>query len=235
LPYGLGKNPGAAHVIVVAVYAGHHCMPQAERSDRLSHAPRLVPVNRLGTPFRHRTEAATPGADIAQQHEGRGVMVPAFSNIRTLRRLAHRMQSQPARQLLQIMKVVAHRSLGLEPRRLRAVDAWAKVNLDELGRGRHDVHRFYQLTILPVGRVATSVTFDPLTGSASASPLATPPPRWKSAPSRERCSRQPSDAPAESPRTCRRCVRWPRGNAGYARRCAGRRGAPARSRRHASA
>jgi len=100
-------------------------------------ASRFVPVNRFRTPLRHRAKTAAPGADIAQQHEGRGVMVPAFSNVRTLRRLAHRMQPKPARQLLQVMEVVARWSLRLEPRGLGARDPGADFNLDELRRGGH--------------------------------------------------------------------------------------------------
>jgi hypothetical protein len=54
------------------------------------------------------------------------------------------MQAKPARQLLQVMKVVATRSLGPEPRRLWDGDPGAEVNLDKLGRGGHDEARFYQ-------------------------------------------------------------------------------------------
>ena len=87
-------------------------MTQPQRGDGFGHAARLVPVNRSRTPLGHRAKAAMPRADIAQQHEGRGVMVPAFANIRTLRRLANRMQPKPARQFLKVMKVVAHRELS---------------------------------------------------------------------------------------------------------------------------
>jgi len=63
-------------------------------------------------------------------------MVPAFSDIRTLRRLAYGVQPQSSRQLFQIVKVVADRSLGLEPCRLRTADLGADVNLDEFGKMR---------------------------------------------------------------------------------------------------
>ena len=42
-------------------------------------------------------------------------MVPAFANVRALGRLAHGVQAKAAGKLLQVMKVVADRSLGLEP------------------------------------------------------------------------------------------------------------------------
>src|ERR1035441_6379281 len=138
LPDGFGKNLRAAHVVIVAIYAGHYCMTQAKRSDGFGDAPRFVPVNRLGASLGHRAKPAAPRADIAQQHEGGSVMVPAFSDIGTLRRLADRMQPQPAGQFLQVVKIVAYRSLGFEPRRLRTADRGAEVNLDELGRGGHD-------------------------------------------------------------------------------------------------
>src|SRR3981081_3943217 len=113
-------------------------MPQAERGDGFGHAPWLGPVNRFGTSLGDRAKAAAPRADIAEQHEGRGVMVPAFSDIRALRRLANGMQAKAAGQLLQVVKVLAHRSPGLEPRGLRAQKPGAEFNLDELGSGRHD-------------------------------------------------------------------------------------------------
>ena len=108
-------------------------------------------------------------------------MVPAFSNVGTLRRLANGMQPQAARELLQIVKVVPSGSSGLEPRGLRAPNPGAEVDLDELGSGGHDEASFYQFA-----GCDTTVTLDPGVASASASHLATPPPRSKSVPSRER-------------------------------------------------
>jgi hypothetical protein len=66
-------------------------------------------------------------------------MVPAFADIRTLGRLAYSMEAQAAREFLQIMKVIADGSFGLKPSRLWAADDGAKVDLNQLGRGRHVV------------------------------------------------------------------------------------------------
>src|SRR2546423_10845238 len=115
---------------------------QPKHTHRLSHPPRLVPINRLRTPLRHRAKSASPRADIAQQHERRSLVIPAFANIRTLRRLAYRMQSESARQLLEIVKVIADRSFSAKPLRLWLPDKRTKLDLHELRRSCHRLLQF---------------------------------------------------------------------------------------------
>ena len=81
--------------------------------------PRLVEIDGLRTSLRHGAEAAAPRAQIAQQHERRGAMVPALADIGAVRRLANRMQVQLARQRLQVVIVLAHGRARLQPVRLR--------------------------------------------------------------------------------------------------------------------
>jgi hypothetical protein len=64
-------------------------------------------------------------------------MIPALADIRTLRRLADRVQSQTSGELLEIVEIVADGSLRPEPIRLGLPDGWSEFDLDELGRGRH--------------------------------------------------------------------------------------------------
>ena len=101
---GFGENARAAQVVVIAIHAGDDRVLQAKSSDGFGHAARLVPLNGAGLAFGHSAKTAAPGADIAQQHEGGGAMVPALADIGTLRRLANRVQSQAAGQFLEIVK-----------------------------------------------------------------------------------------------------------------------------------
>ena len=82
---GFGENPCAADVVIVAVHAGDDGVLEPEGGYGFRDAARFIPVNRLGTPLRHRAKSAASGADIAEQHECRGLMIPAFPDVRTLR------------------------------------------------------------------------------------------------------------------------------------------------------
>ena len=61
----------------------------------------------------------------------------AFDRSVDAERYVNGMQTKPPRQLLQIVEVVAHRSLGPQPLRLGRTHGCAKLNLNELGRSRH--------------------------------------------------------------------------------------------------
>ncbi len=89
---GLGENLCATHVVVIPIYAGDNGVLQPQCSHSFSDAPGLVPVQRFRSALGHRTEPAAPGTEIAQQHEGCGLMVPALANVRALRRFTDRMQ-----------------------------------------------------------------------------------------------------------------------------------------------
>ncbi len=119
---GLSENARAAQVVVVAIHAGHDRMLEAESCDRFGNPARFVPLNRTGLAFGDGAKSAAPGTNISQQHESRGALIPALSDVGTLRRFAHRVQAQPAGQFLQIVKVFAHRSFGSEPVRLGLPD-----------------------------------------------------------------------------------------------------------------
>ena len=104
---GLGENSSAADVVIVAVHAGHDRVFQSQRGYRFGDAAWFVPVDGLGPALGHSAEAATPRADIAEKHEGCGFVVPAFANVRALRRLAYGVQAESTGQLFQVMEVVA--------------------------------------------------------------------------------------------------------------------------------
>src|SRR5581483_1872975 len=90
----LGKPLSPADVVVVPIYAGYYGMLEAKPGNGLCDAARLIPINRPGLAFGYGAKTAAPGADVAQQHECRGAVIPALANVRTLGGLAHRVQSQ---------------------------------------------------------------------------------------------------------------------------------------------
>ena len=60
------KNLCAPMIVIIAVHAGNHGMFDPKRGNGVRYTPRLVPVNRLRTPFRHRAKSAASRANIAQ-------------------------------------------------------------------------------------------------------------------------------------------------------------------------
>ena len=82
---------------------------------RQGHATRLVVINGLGPALGHGAEAAAPGAQVTQHHEGRGLLVPALADVGALRALADGVQVQIAGQLLQVVEDLAAGRAGLEP------------------------------------------------------------------------------------------------------------------------
>ena len=65
--------------------------------------------------FLNGAEAAAPGAEVPQKHEGGSPLVPTFADIRTGGALADGVQAKPLDQVLQLAVVVAHRGRGFEP------------------------------------------------------------------------------------------------------------------------
>src|SRR5437660_11980255 len=98
------KDTGSAYVVVVSVNAGYDGMPDAERGHRFRDSARLFVIDGLRLALGNRTKAAAPRADIAEQHEGRGAVVPALADVRTLCRLTNGVQSESACQFLELVK-----------------------------------------------------------------------------------------------------------------------------------
>jgi hypothetical protein len=65
-------------------------MLEPERGDRFRDAPWFIPLDGARLPLGYGTKAATPGANITQEHESGGAVIPALPNIGTLSRLAYR-------------------------------------------------------------------------------------------------------------------------------------------------
>src|SRR5580704_2464348 len=139
LANGLGENSGATDVVIVTIHAGHNGVLQTQRGHSFSHAARFVPVDRLGPALRHGAESAAPGADVTQQHESRGLVIPALADVGALGRLADGVQPQPARQLLEVVKVLSNRRFGSEPVGFWHPQRRPQVDLNQL---RTSCHRF---------------------------------------------------------------------------------------------
>src|SRR5689334_11931618 len=104
-------------------------MAQAKRCYGLGHASWLFPVDCLRLALGNRAEAAGARADIPQKHERGRTVVPALADVRALRGLANRVQTQPASQLLKIVEVVPDRGLGAQPFRLGLADRQRQIDL----------------------------------------------------------------------------------------------------------
>src|SRR5262249_21278217 len=71
-----------------------------------------------GPTVRDRAVGAISRADIPQDHEGRGPMLPALSNVGAPRFLAHRVKVEIPHELLELQVAGAARRSNFEPRRL---------------------------------------------------------------------------------------------------------------------
>ena len=114
----LGEGPGPKIREVVAVDAGDHQMLQVHDLGGFRHTARLCRVVLGRAAMRHGAVGAVSGADIAQNHEGRGAMLPALANVGAVGLFADRIQLEFAHELLDPEVVTAARGFDLQPTRL---------------------------------------------------------------------------------------------------------------------
>src|ERR1019366_8303554 len=91
------RHPGTRRRISVIVSAKTRAPPMLS-SSRLT----LVTTANFSPSF----STAAAGTQVAQQHEGRGAMVPALADVGTMRRLADGVQLQVARQGLKVVVIL---------------------------------------------------------------------------------------------------------------------------------
>src|SRR5688500_5398202 len=77
----------------------------------------LQRVERLRGPVRHGAVGAVPGADVAQNHEGGGLVLPALPNVGAPSLLAHRVEAELTHQGLHLDVVRAAWRLHFKPAR----------------------------------------------------------------------------------------------------------------------
>ena len=130
------KALGGAEIVVVAVDAGDDGVGEAKLGDCVGHAARLVEVDGFGLALGHGAEAAAARAEVAEHHEGGGLLVPALADVGALGALADGVEVEVAGELLEVVEGLAAGRSGLEPLRLADRLARREVDLDEFGGGR---------------------------------------------------------------------------------------------------
>src|SRR4051794_15255635 len=113
------KYPGSTNVVIIAVHTGYNGMFQAECLDCFCDSAGFIEIDRLRTSLRNRTEPTPPCTQVSEQHECRGLVIPALPDVRALCRLAHSVQPKASGEFLEIVIVVPHRGADFHPLRLR--------------------------------------------------------------------------------------------------------------------
>src|ERR1700677_3089560 len=106
--------------LVIAVHGSHHCVTQPHPLHSFGHSLRLVFLRwaeRLSA--WHRAESARSRADVAQNHECRRAMLPAFTHIRATSALAYRVQVECAHDPLEFLVIRPAEVLHAQPGRPR--------------------------------------------------------------------------------------------------------------------
>ena len=112
---GQGEQFRAAIVAVVAIDAGDHGEAQTHGGDGFGDAARLVVIHRQRRAFLHGAEAAAARADVAQNHERGGAVVPAFAHVGAGGAFADGVQAEAVDQRFQIAIVLADGRGGAQP------------------------------------------------------------------------------------------------------------------------
>jgi hypothetical protein len=142
----------AAVAQVVAVDAGHHHVLQAHVGDGVGQVDRFLRIRRLGPAVGDVAERTAAGADLAEDHEGRGAVAEALMDVRAAGFLAHGHQAVLAQLGLELGDRIARGDAHADPRRLaqhrrvcelhrRAVDLVAAELFGARGHGGGLQHR----------------------------------------------------------------------------------------------
>jgi hypothetical protein len=115
LPDRLGERPRSEVGQIIAVDGGEDDVLQPHRRRRLRDALRLRGIELRRPAMGHGAVGAVPSTDVAQDHEGRGAVLPALADVRAVRFLADRVEVEVAHELLEAQVVRASGRLHLEP------------------------------------------------------------------------------------------------------------------------
>ena len=117
---GARENCGAAVGLIVAIHRRDHGVAQAHSLDGFGHALRLVFIGRAERlAARHGAKAARARADIAENHEGRGAVLPALAHVGAARAFADGVQVERAHDALQLLIIFAAEESHAQPGRAR--------------------------------------------------------------------------------------------------------------------
>ena len=141
------EDGGAAVLQVVAIDRRDDDVVQLELLDRVGHPLGLLRVHRSWASVRHRAVGAGACADVAQDHEGRGPVIPALADVRASRFLAHGVQVE-----------VAHDRLESQVARRPGRPDFQPVGFRQPGllRGREGDHAGHSLNYIGSSRVHTN-------------------------------------------------------------------------------
>jgi hypothetical protein len=106
--YDHGEGAGATDEIVVSIDAGDDCVLKAENGYGFGYAAWLVEIDGLGTAFGNSAETAAAGAEIAEHHESRGFVVPAFADVGAVGAFADSVEIEGAGEALEVVEILAH-------------------------------------------------------------------------------------------------------------------------------
>src|SRR5215211_4222670 len=112
---GGGEDRGPAVLQLVTVHARYDGVLEAHLSGSVGDAARFVEVELGGLACEDGAEAAGAGADVAQDHEGRGAVVPALADVRAARLLADGVEVEAAHGLSYIAVALSHGRPGFKP------------------------------------------------------------------------------------------------------------------------
>src|SRR5262245_13863983 len=93
-------------------------MPKRHPLDGIRNARRFCEIELVRFAIRNRAIRARARADVAENHEGRGAMVPALADVRTPRLLTDGVELQLLHYAFETQIVLRTRRAHLEPRRL---------------------------------------------------------------------------------------------------------------------
>src|SRR5439155_9137137 len=145
MPYGPGKDCRPTVFQLVAVDGGDDGVLQAHALNRLRDAHWLAQVEHTRPAGLHGAEAASPGAGVAQDHEGGGACLPALADVGTTRLLTDGVQLEPAHDVLELGVVRAAGKPDPQPFGSAGIDGHHRIALRaavELDGG--DVSHCYQ-------------------------------------------------------------------------------------------
>ena len=107
--------------------------------------------NACGRAVGHRAVGAVPGADVAQDHEGGGLVLPALADVGAAGLLAHRVEAELPHHGLDVRVVGPAGRLDLEPRRLaggrRDRRGWRRRRARPVPAGQLDQRNCHSLTL----------------------------------------------------------------------------------------
>ena len=115
----VGEDAGAAVSQVIAIHGRDDGILQAHALHRFGDARRLRRVELVRPPVRHRAVCARSRADVAEDHEGSGPVVPALADVGTARILADRVELEVLHDALEPEVVLRPGGAYLQPCRLR--------------------------------------------------------------------------------------------------------------------